>query len=82
MCLIIKTKQLDQRIKYEQNTNGPTRGRTMSKDEKKDREGSKITTVLDLYCGSGNLSLHLAKNAKNITGVEANKGSIDVAKYK
>ena len=41
----------------------------------------KINSVLDLYCGSGNLSLELSDGIRKITGVEVNKASIEVANY-
>jgi 23S rRNA (uracil1939-C5)-methyltransferase len=37
-------------------------------------------TVLDLYCGTGSISLWLAKKAKEVWGVEENKFAIDDAK--
>ena len=37
--------------------------------------------VLDVYCGSGNLSLCLAKEGRKIMGVESNPVSIDAARY-
>lgn len=40
-------------------------------------EGSK--TVYDLYCGIGSISLHLAKKAKKVIGVESVKTAVDDA---
>lgn len=37
--------------------------------------------ILDLYCGSGNLSLGLASRGNTIHGVEANPVAINAAKY-
>ena len=37
-------------------------------------------TVLDLYCGIGNFSLPLAKNAKNVIGIELGYSAIEDAK--
>ena len=37
--------------------------------------------VLDLYCGSGNLSLALASSSCHVTGVEFSKMAIDCAKF-
>lgn len=37
--------------------------------------------ILDLYCGSGNLSLGLSNKNTSVLGVEFNKESIEVAKY-
>ena len=37
-------------------------------------------TILDLYCGTGSIGLFLAKNVKQIIGIEENKHAIDNAK--
>jgi 23S rRNA (uracil1939-C5)-methyltransferase len=37
--------------------------------------------VLDLFCGSGNLSLPLADGVRSIDGIEFSKRAIDAAKY-
>lgn len=37
--------------------------------------------ILDLFCGSGNLSLHLCKADRQIVGVELNEASIATAKF-
>ncbi len=44
-------------------------------------EKTKANSILDLYCGSGNLSLELSDGIRKITGVEVNKASIEVASY-
>lgn len=36
-------------------------------------------TVLDAYCGVGTIGLYLAKNAKEVIGIEYNKASIEAA---
>ncbi|MCX6130856.1 MAG: TRAM domain-containing protein [Proteobacteria bacterium] len=41
----------------------------------------KIQTVLDLYCGSGNLSLALAADGLQVFGIEAFTPSIEVAHH-
>jgi len=38
-------------------------------------------SILDIYCGSGNLSLQLADGSRSIEGVEFSKRSIEIAKY-
>ena len=38
-------------------------------------------TILDLYCGSGNLSLGLAQEERKIYGIELSKKSIQVANF-
>lgn len=44
-------------------------------------EEKKINNrIIDLYCGSGNLSLHLASLVKSVTGIEFNSTSISCAK--
>ncbi len=40
-----------------------------------------IDTVVDLYCGGGNLSLHLAKKGHKVWGIEVNAESIKSAQY-
>jgi 23S rRNA (uracil1939-C5)-methyltransferase len=35
--------------------------------------------VLDLYCGIGNFSLHVAKNAKEVVGVDMNARAVSLA---
>jgi 23S rRNA (uracil1939-C5)-methyltransferase len=35
--------------------------------------------VLDLYCGIGNFSLHVAKNARDVVGVDVNARSVSLA---
>lgn len=40
-----------------------------------------INSVLDLFCGSGNLSLALADSQRSILGVEQTKLSIELASY-
>ena len=40
-----------------------------------------IKKVVDLYCGGGNLSIHLAKQGMEVHGVEINEQSIKSAKY-
>ena len=37
-------------------------------------------TVLDAYCGVGTIGLYLAKNAKEVIGIEYNKASVEAAK--
>jgi len=44
-------------------------------------EKTKANSILDLYCGSGNLSLELSDGTRRIIGVELNKSSIEVASY-
>ncbi|MBF0442487.1 MAG: class I SAM-dependent RNA methyltransferase [Oligoflexales bacterium] len=39
------------------------------------------STVLDLYCGSGNLSLPLSKAGREIIGVEGNSKSVECARF-
>jgi len=39
------------------------------------------TTILDIYCGSGNLSLQLADGSRRIEGIEFSKRSIEIANY-
>ena len=41
----------------------------------------KPRSLLDLYCGAGNLSLSFAKSGMQITGVEFNKDSIRAAQH-
>ncbi|MBC62483.1 MAG: hypothetical protein CMP11_08495 [Zetaproteobacteria bacterium] len=41
----------------------------------------KVTSVLDLYCGSGNLSLALSNFCKFVVGLEVNKKSVDIANF-
>lgn len=41
----------------------------------------KEANILDLFCGSGNLSLPLAKFAGTITGVEGNPHAVKVARH-
>ena len=36
---------------------------------------------MDLYCGGGNLSLHLAKKGHKVWGIEVNAESIKSAQY-
>jgi 23S rRNA (uracil1939-C5)-methyltransferase len=36
--------------------------------------------ILDLYCGTGAISIYISKFAEKVTGIELNKGSIDIAK--
>ena len=36
---------------------------------------------MDLYCGGGNLSLHLAKKGHKVWGIEVNEESIKSAQY-
>lgn len=43
-------------------------------------EAFKPQRILDVFCGSGNLSLPLANGTRYIEGVEANKDAINVAK--
>ena len=45
------------------------------------RFAPKVTTILDLFCGSGNLSLFLAGAGRAITGIESNAQAIRVARY-
>ncbi len=35
--------------------------------------------ILDLYCGIGNFSLHVAKNARDVVGVDVNARSVSLA---
>ena len=44
-------------------------------------ETYNVESILDLYCGSGNLSLHLANSKRTIIGVENNSKSIEVANH-
>ena len=37
--------------------------------------------ILDVFCGSGNLSIPLANGARYVEGVEANRDAIHIAKY-
>lgn len=41
---------------------------------------NKISNILDLYCGSGNLSMHLASDSCRVTGVELSSAAIEVSK--
>ncbi|GHU52659.1 23S rRNA (uracil-5-)-methyltransferase RumA [Clostridia bacterium] len=43
-------------------------------------EPNKDTTILDLYCGVGTISMYLAKYAKNVIGVESVKNAVKNAK--
>ena len=43
-------------------------------------EAAKPQRILDVFCGSGNLSLPLANGARYIEGIEANKDAIKVAR--
>lgn len=50
---------------------------------KKIREYANLTgkeVVLDLYCGTGTISIFLSKNAKEVIGVEINPSAIEDAK--
>ena len=42
---------------------------------------AKLSSVLDLFCGSGNLSLSLGHSKRRITGVEISKKAIKIAKH-
>ena len=44
-------------------------------------EKLNIETIVDLYCGGGNLSLHLAKKGHKVWGIEVNEESIKSAQY-
>lgn len=44
-------------------------------------EKIQAKSILDLYCGSGNLSLGLADDTRKIEGVELNPYSIEVARH-
>jgi 23S rRNA (uracil1939-C5)-methyltransferase len=44
-------------------------------------EKSKPSSVLDVFCGSGNLSLPLAKRGITVTGVEFSKRAIECASF-
>jgi 23S rRNA (uracil1939-C5)-methyltransferase len=37
-------------------------------------------TVIDIYCGTGSIGLFLARDAKNVIGIESNTGAINDAK--
>lgn len=43
-------------------------------------EFNKNENVLDLYCGCGAISIYISEHVKNVTGVELNPESIEMAK--
>ena len=58
------------------NTESNHQLRLLLKEKIKER---KVKKVIDLYCGSGNLSLELSKSVEQILGVEGSKEAIAVA---
>jgi len=42
-------------------------------------KGANFRSALDLYCGAGGFSLHLAKHVRHVTGVELSVSAIDSA---
>lgn len=55
--------------------------RVMQKDVLRLVQEKKPDTVLDLFCGSGNLSLPLSREVKKIVAVENNKNAIKTGNY-
>ncbi|MBP9707840.1 MAG: 23S rRNA (uracil(1939)-C(5))-methyltransferase RlmD [Oligoflexales bacterium] len=55
--------------------------RVMQNDVYQLVKGRKLDSVLDLFCGSGNLSLPLANEVKKIVAVENNKNAIKAGNF-